>query len=703
MLRDLIQEVRELGVQGTVFRVGWEAKLRTGLVRRLGSAPPSMSSLRVRSGDGVYGWSEQLLFASPGPVARTMEGLVTDTDRSVLLAAARRAATGRIVCFSRWTGDFGNPIDWRRNPVTNARWEADTDWLETRRGGQSVGDVKLSWEVARFPHAYLMSRAAALHPESADELASALAEQIEGFIGANAWGRGIHWSSGQEIAFRLMAWLFAFDVLLSRSAHASRMAEVIGDALLAGARHIERHLEYSQRAVFNNHLLSEALALLLMGALFPAKSGPGRRWRRRGWRILEEESERQFYRDGAYIQQSHNYHRVALQDLLWACLAARMLGERPAEVWMKALERSLDLLLAHQNATDGRLPNYGPNDGALPSPFTSCDFADFRPTLQAVSLLTRGERVYGPGPWDEEAAWMLGPRALDSPLRPAIRRSVSFTDTGYHVLRGRDVRSFGAFRCGSLRDRFSQIDMLHLDVWWRGMNVLVDGGSYLYNGPPEWHEHFFRTASHNTVTVDGRDQMLHHRRFKVLYSTKARLLAFQDSEAWAVVAGEHYGYARHPGRCVHRRAVLFVKDDLWVVADTVIGEGQHTARLHWLGGDFPHRHSAPVAPLELRTPKGTFSIACFDALGAPIEATVVRGGETPPRGWLSRYYAEKVPVPSYAAERAGPTPHVFISVLVADSATLAAGPDGYRVHTPGRTVRFALGDGLFTGVELECP
>ena len=119
--------------------------------------------------------------------------------------------------------------------------------------------------------------------------------------------------------------------------------------------------------------------------------------------------------------------------------------------------------------------------------------------------------------------------SLDAPLRKPARTSVSFAHTGYHVLRGRNESTFAAFRCGSLHDRFSQIDMLHLDVWWRGQNVLVDPGSYQYNGAPCWHEHFMRTAAHNTVVVDGCDQMVHHRQFKVLYWTRARALSFRKA------------------------------------------------------------------------------------------------------------------------------------------------------------------------------
>ena len=155
--------------------------------------------------------------------------------------------------------------------------------------------------------------------------------------------------------------------------------------------------------------------------------------------------------------------------------------------------------------------------------------------------------------------------------------------------------------------------MLHLDVWWRGLNVLVDAGSYLYNDRPEWHEHFMRTGCHNTVAIDGRDQMLHFRQFKVLYRTHARLLHFEDNADWAVCAGEHHGYRRHPGNCVHARSVLFLKDDLWVVVDHIVGDGSHAMRLHWLGGDFPYSYDAGASRLTLNTAAGDFFVQVLDA------------------------------------------------------------------------------------------
>ena len=698
-LRDLVQEVKELGLKGTAFRLGWELKVRSGVAGRLGPTPPRLDRLLWPRPEIPLEWTRCLPFADAASVGNALRGLLPPQAPEDLRREAEQAARGLVRCFGRWEGDFGDPIDWQRNPVTRVRWPSWCLWTEALSDEGRVGDIKLTWEVGRFPHAYTMARATAFDGALIDRLAPKLLAQMESFSQENAFARSVHWASGQEIVFRLMAWLFALDVLLSRGPWARRAQILVGDALLAGVAHLERHIDYARLAVYNNHLLSEALGLYMAGALLP-ESSVAHRWGTMGRRLLEEEAERQFYRDGAYIQQSHNYHRVALQDLLWACAFARAAGDAPAESWLRALERSVDFLVAQQNGVDGRLPNSGANDGALPAVLSTCDFTDFRPTLQAASLVSRGERLYEPGPWDEEAAWLLGPHRLDAPLRRLDRRAVSFAATGYHVLRGRSPETFGTFRCGTLRDRFSQIDMLHLDVWWRGLNVLVDGGSYLYNGPAEWHEHFLGTASHNTVTIDGRDQMLHHRRFKVLYWTKARLLRFHDTEAWSMVAGEHYGYGRHSGRCVHRRSVLLVKDDLWVIADQVTGSGRHAVRLHWLGGDFPFTASPERGSLALMTPKGEFGVTVWNTNGEPAAATVVAGQESPPRGWLSRYYGEKVAVPSLAVELGGDCPVTLVSVLGTGQPQLRSLDGRFEAHADGARVGFRLEGGLFESISL---
>jgi asparagine synthase (glutamine-hydrolysing) len=691
-LRNLGQELYELGPKGAAFRVVWEISRHGGFD---GTSELPIEIRRPRTGSQDL-WMAHLPFPDPISVAEAVSDRISPAALQRLLLTADQALPGEIECFGRWTANFGEPIEWHRNPLNGEEWSAATPWRWALSGPESVGDVKLCWEVARFPHAYQMARCAAFFPETAPRFARALARQIRDFNTANPYGYGIHWASGQETAFRLLAWLFCADTLLTRSD--ANVGALLRDALLIGAAHIEKYLNYARFAVYNNHLLSEALALFAVGALLPDVPA-ARGWRDLGRTILDEESRQQFYPDGAYIQQSHNYHRIALYDLLWACLFARSMGDRPSSPWLEAIDRSIRFLVAHQNPTDGRLPNYGSNDGGQPGIFSTCDFSDFRPVLQTANVLVHGRRLYEPGPWDEMVAWFLGPAELDTPLEPPRRRSVSFTHTGYHVLRGRDEQSFGAFRCGTLLDRFAQIDMLHVDIWWRGHNVLVDAGSYLYNDQTEWHQHFMRTACHNTVAIDELDQMLHFRQFKVLYRTHARLLQFDDRADLTACSGEHYGYQRHPGGCVHTRSVVFLKDDVWVVVDRVAGSGRHALRLHWLGGSYPYAYDADASRLTLETAAGNFFVQVMDAQGQSMPGDVVAGQERPPRGWLSRYYGEKIAVPSFAVAVDRDLPATLVSVLSGGSQPeVVVNGTQWSIRIDDRCLNFQLSDGCVSAL-----
>jgi asparagine synthase (glutamine-hydrolysing) len=573
------------------------------------------------------------------------------------------ALSGRILCFGRRPTAFGEPIDWHQNPETGDRWNPHVYWSLALGDEGQGGDVKLTWEAGRFPHAYHIARTAAFFPELAEACASGLLAQMMQFIEANSDRRGIHWTSGQEIAIRAMSWVFALDGLLLRVQATRHSHHLLREWLVRQAQHVRLMLDYARIAVYNNHLLAEALFLFFMGSILPG-SDTIRRLRDAGHKIIVAESDRQFYHDGAYIQLSYNYHRAALQYLLFACAFARSTGNQTCSHALAAMARSLDFLLAHQNPVDGRLPNYGSNDGALPAILSTCDFSDFRPTLQAVSIATRAERVYEPGPWDEESAWFFGPQCLDLPLRQPTRKSVSFNQTGFHVLRSSiDEGTYASFRCGSIKDRFSQIDMLNVDIFWKGQNVLVDGGSYLYNGPPKWHDYFMETHSHNTVVVDGLNQMTHYRKFKCLYWTQAALLDFGRHGEWTLATGEHYGYRRHPGGCVHRRSVAVHDSGVGVVRDTVLGKGLHRVRLHWLAGPFPWSYKPGDAELRLETESGEFTVRLAREDGTAPAADVVAGGDDPVRGWLSRYYWEKVPVPSLVAEVEEIPPVTFLTIF----------------------------------------
>ena len=699
-VRDYVQEVRELGLRGTLYRVSWELRQRSGWFalrdRWRGVTVPSLDHFDVAEFVGQLPWS------APSDVATTLNASLTAVERDQLKQRADDAAHGRILCFGSWFAEFGDPIDWFLYPATGHKWSANIHCSRALDEIGSIGDIKLTWEVARFPHAYAMARAAVCFPDEAARWGQSLARQIEQFVKANPVGQGLHWHAGLEVSLRSFSWLFACHVFHAAGVWSDEFVRFIAEALLSAAQHVERQFEFAKGAVSNDHLIAEALMLYVCGLLLPG-TPQAARWKRDGLEVLVREADRQVYPDGGYFMLSHNYHRDVLQMYLWA-IGFHERSDGPAPVsWRRMLDRSLNFLTAQQNPDDGRLPNFGYNDGSQLHELSVCEFADFRPTLQAVGVVARGERLYAPGAWDEEATWWSGSATSAMPQREPSRTSVSFDKTGLAVLRSNAPNTFVTFRCGSLRDRFGQIDMLHADVWWNGVNVLADGGSYLYNGPQEWHRHFVGGASHNTLTVDGQDQMLHWRRFKTLYRTPARILRFETVAAGVICEGEHTGFQRLRHPCTHRRAILLTKSGLCVVVDHVFGSSPEPrdVRVHWQGGPLPWEFDTVENRLSLLTDAGPYFVSVHVADGEAIDVDAVAGQEAPPRGWVSRAYAEKAPAPSLVASWRGTLPFTCVTVMAARTYRVKSAGADWSVSTRKDLVEFSLRDGRLQIVAMS--
>ncbi|MGC8690986.1 MAG: alginate lyase family protein [Caldisericum sp.] len=538
-------------------------------------------------------------------------------------------------------GDYGNPIDWHYNPKKNVSWPKDIHWSKVMKFEKVCGDIKLTWEVNRFPHLYYLVRAYIITKNS--KYVKAFLEQLKHWETSNLYDYGVNWFSGQELAIRVLSWIYALYMMGDDNNFKEDDFQRLLKLIYLHALHIEKNISYAYYAVYNNHLIGEALALYIVGTLFPYFS-ESIRWKKRGKAILESEKcLGQFYKDGGYCQLSFNYQRLALHYYLWALRIAELNGDSFNEEIFDIMDRSAKFLYSFVNLEDGRLPNWGSNDGALLNPWTSCDYSDYRPLINSLSYITRKKRAFQGGPWDEELFWFFGKDSLNSDFEPYELKSRSFQITGLHVLRANEG-TFATLRCGDIFDRFGQADELHTDVWWKGLNIAIDGGSYLYNDELQYHKYFMGTSSHNTVVVNGEDQMLLFRRFKWLYLTKAKLLNFSEK----YVIGEHYGYKRLNEGIIHRREVQIINSEEFLILDQLTQKKNVFVNydLHWLLNDFEFRIEQidrNISKVTLFTPKGKYYIFFSSDIGCKLVINRAVEDNKNPDGWQSRYYGEKIP------------------------------------------------------------
>jgi hypothetical protein len=669
--------IRFMGMGWCLFRVwyrlqseiGWlafrtppfewsERPLATWLSTGVPSDPAAYREWRRGSG-GTF-------FFSALPAPTDLDGL---GDRASVIREADDVVAGQWRYFYHALMPVGCPPDWHRNPATGERAPRDRHW--SRISDFGFGDIKFVWEASRFSVVFVLARAyARTRHEMYPRVFWLL---VEDWAAANPPQRGVNWKCGQEAAVRVMAWCFGlYAFAASPETTPVREARLVS-MIAAHAERIERNLAYawSQK---NNHGITEAVGLWTVGLLFSDLTRSAT-WKRLGRRLLEREVERQIYPDGSYVQHSFNYHRVMLDALVWALRLGEVNGDRLSQPVYDSAARASAFLEGALDPVTGEAPQTGSNDGALLLPLSGCDGANFRPAVQASAIVARGGRVFAPGAWDECALWLCGPSAEAAPVVGPATAPLEAPYGGYYVLRAPDA--WAMVRCARYKDRPGHSEQLHVDLWHRGLNIACDAGTYRYNADAPWNNGLMAAAVHNTVTIDGQDQMVTASRFLSVDWSVGRVIDSDVQQEWQFWSGEHSGYARLG--VTHRRSILFDGRTCWIF-DELLGAGKHDFRLHWLLCDGAYRWQADRdwARLELDTRHGTWTVEV--TCDHPAQYSLIRAGAGT-RGWRSRYYGAREAALSLVAEGSGGLP-AFVCTRLAGP--VAAGSDAPPAALMGR-------------------
>ena len=602
----------------------------------------------------------------------------------------------RLIEQDRFTYFFASPspkpIDWYENTLTGGRADAVRAWYDIPNFRPESGDMRALWEPARATWAFDLARGRAhALPINA---AALYWRWVDSWMAACPPFRGWQWKCGQEAAVRLIALSLGFWALHGAATPTNGWLQFARIAWITAQR-IAGHIHYaiSQK---NNHALSEAVGLMLVAHLFP-EFKQAAEWKEFGRRVLMQEMRRQMYSDGSYVQHSMNYHRVMLNVCTLGLRIAELSGEPLDRDLYDRLAAAAEFVYQMMEPSSGWLPNYGHNDGALVLPLSNCGFNDYRPAIQSAYFVAHRKRLLAAGPWDEELVWLFGPDVRGAPAAEVgPPTSVAFSTGGYYTLRSDE--SWAMVRCHTYKDRQGQLDSLHVDLWWRGLNVLCDAGTYQYYTPKNRaiERYFKSTASHNVVQMDRREPAELVSRFLWLPWSKARERRYEVGEQTLVFEGESGDYGRSPTRVIWRRAVVCLPLGTWLIVDDLLGNARHRAVLYWHLLDCPAELTGGAC--RLRTPKGDLTVEVATAIPGELACELPRGVETPVRvqGWTSRYYGHREATPVLEATRDGMLPVRLVTTVGPD----AGGRPTFVEQTPAGE-RWRIYDGAAaTVVEL---
>src|SRR6266508_1723441 len=577
---------------------------------------------------------------------------------------AERVLNGELKYFEHKFIKTGFPPEWHKDPISGKKLDFRKHWSEISDDGDV--DVKFVWEASRFSMVYTLVRAYASTRDQ--RFAEAFWKLIQSWAESNPPNMGPNWMDGQEAALRLMAWMFGFYAFMDSPAATPEWIAHFTVMVAAHAERIFQNIDYAI-STHSNHTISEAFGLWLIGILFPELKD-AEKYFALGRKFLEQEATAQIFPDCSYSMYSLNYHRFILHIYLCAIRLAELNGSPFSESLMQRVAKSIDFLYQLIDPETGQMPVYGSNDGALVLPLNNCDFTDYRPLLQLGSYLMKKQFLFEPGAWDEDIFWLCSEQMLSRAERTLSERQrdeveveagaglrvkqteTSFPDGGNYLLR--NTNSKAIIRCTDYRSRPSHADQLHVDLWIHGQNIACDAGTNLYSGEGIWRNGLAHTAVHNTVTVDHLDQMKMVSRFTWTNWAKGKVLQHNEN-LWQ---GENDGYKP----VTHKRTVMALENDRWLVVDHLNDARSHHYALHWLlcDGQYGVEELAPARfavwlnvlgstrrASELFDSKILVQMGLVEGNG---NFSVVRADPNSTRGWRSRYYGDKEPAISVMLE-----------------------------------------------------
>lgn len=515
-----------------------------------------------------------------------------------------------------WHAAFQSPGDW---PM---RFAADYAF-----GDEGVpGDIRTNWELNRHRQFALLAKS--YFVTGADDFFSELSDLFDDWNEQNPFMWGPEWASPMEESIRLINWLVTAAFL---EAAGDEATDGLRRRLCAGAwvmaAHVRQH--YSRHSSANNHTIVEAAGVAVAATVFGEHE-----WLDEALALLEAEVAHQTYLDGVNKEQALHYQLFVMEALCLASHVLRTIGK----VLPASLVERLHSMARYARACSvgsGKYVEFGDDDEGVIlclGPEKPC-YPDYVLALVTLEL----ESDYR---WVEDVrccetvGWLYGKRRLRSANALPLTQNASvesFPDGGVTIVRfdeGYGVLAFdhGPLGFGRLAAH-GHADALSVQLYVDGEPVLIDPGTFIYNGDRRMRDKFRSTCVHNTMCVGGRDQSEVLGPF--LWGRKANVSGFalEECEGCITMSAEHDGYSP-----VCTRRTVEVRGANVVITDEV--DDKQDAMTFWhlpfagvKAGDGPtdfHLQSGASVHIEASASLKSASFDYSPAYGILAQGTEVR-------------------------------------------------------------------------------
>ena len=425
-------------------------------------------------------------------------------------------------------------FDWQANP------SRDIEWLILLHKFYYAKDLATAYDCT----------GAEQYAQKWMELVSSWINTVpDGFIHSQVTGR------------RLQQWISAYHYFVPEL----RSPSISPSFLMEFVRSVHSQTLYlcEHLTAAGNHRTIELSSIFLVAVVFPELRESARLLDFAKQELLTN-MEQDILEDGVQRELSTDYHHTVLKNYLSVRGLADLNGIAMPAKYDELMEKALEFS-AYIHKPDGLIPAI--NDG------------------DSHSYLSVLKKAYSYYP-NEQLRYVFSKGTKGT---PPLERSKGFPESGYYVLRSDwthrpyEEGLYLCFDCGPLGfGGHGHYDLLSFEAAAYGRSLIVDPGRYTYCEESEegvnWRRVFKGTAYHNTVVVDGKDQISYRQGPPEGLEPEARLKTFATADGFDFI---HAQAVSHEYPVAHERMVFFAVPEYWIVTDALRGEGSHDYDLYF--------------------------------------------------------------------------------------------------------------------------
>lgn len=415
---------------------------------------------------------------------------------------------------------------------------------------------------------------------------------------------------GLEVAARVKVWSRIFYGTLNNNdfTDATRLLML---SSLPDHTHYNRNFHAQ-----NNWLTMEISALATAATNFPEYKKSSE-YLEYAANTISESMKGQVYPDGVQTELTSHYHNVALQNFdLFKEICDRANYQLP-DFFNETIENMYRYAALIIRPDGNRILN---NDGDLGS---------------NVPLILKGVEKYNNQEWEYIATnGSSGKKPVDGP-------SYFFPWAGQLISRSgfdKDAH-WSFFDVGPWGSGHQHNDMLHISVSAYGRDLLVDAGRFAYTGEvaKKFRGYAKGTQGHNSVLIDGKGQLP-----GVRVEGKA-----VSEDHWAITPDYDYAcgsFDKYEGleNVEHKRAMMYVRSEFWVVVDQIITDKPRKIETLWHWHPDCEVEADKNGVITTKNKRGNLQLIPVDKKDWKVD--MIEGQEEPEiQGWYSEEYNKFCP------------------------------------------------------------